>query len=125
VSGSKEVIEAYESWDPDQESATQMAKRLGISKARLYQILDKEDVTPKRRRPPEHEVSYLAGWGEDAQEAEDDSRRNRDVAILRIERLQPLLDEITNRGIRSILDELKELRKEVAEYRERFGPLDS
>lgn len=51
------MIEPYEASDPDQESATEPAKRLGISKARLYQILDEEAITPKARRPREGRLS--------------------------------------------------------------------
>ncbi len=35
-----------------------------------------------------------------------------------------MLDEITERGVRSLLNELAGLREEVAEYRERYGPLE-
>ncbi len=40
----EDIIKAYEAWDPDQESATELASRLGISKARLYQVLEEEGV---------------------------------------------------------------------------------
>ena len=94
----EDIIKAYEAWDPDQESATDLASRLGISKARLYQVLEEEGVPPKARRPR--------------------------VAYLRVEAERTMLDEITERGVRSLLNELKELREEVAEYRKRYGPLE-
>ena len=102
----EDIIKAYEDWDPDQESATDLASRLGISKARLYQVLEKEGISPKARRPREGTLA------------------SREVAYLRVEAERTMLDEITERGVRSLLDELKALREEVAEYRKRYGPLE-
>ncbi len=102
----EEIINAYEAWDPDQESATKLADRLGISKARLYQVLEKEGIPPKARRPRDGTVA------------------SREVAFLRVEAERPLLDEMAERGVRSLLDELEALRLEVAEYRKRYGPLE-
>ena len=108
MSRAEEIIEAYEAWDPDQESATALAERIGISKARLYQVLSEEGVTPKARRPSKggltsRNVAFsrgppLVGMGED---------------------LRSLLNELTD-----LLEELGRLRQEVAGYRDRYGPLD-
>jgi hypothetical protein len=57
MSRAEDIIKAYEAWDPDQESATELAGRLGISKARLYQVLEEEGVPPKARRPRERSFS--------------------------------------------------------------------
>jgi hypothetical protein len=101
-----DVTRAYEAWDPQAESVSTLVDRLGISKARLYQILDKEGITPKARRP---RAKSLA---------------EREVAFLRVEAERSLIDEITERGVRSLFDELEALRREVEEYRRRFGPLE-
>jgi hypothetical protein len=100
-----EVIRAYEAWDPESESVSALVDRLGISKARLYQILEKEGITPKARRP---RGTTLA---------------ERGVSFLWVDAQRSLLDEITERGVRSLFEELEELRDEVAEYRKRYGPL--
>lgn len=114
----EEIVKAYEAWDPDQESATALAERIGISKARLYQVLEEEDVPPKARRPKRKastpEVAYLRGW------QEMDSR----PAVLSIEVESPLVEELAERGVRALLDELEALRNELAEYRKRHGPLE-
>ena len=112
----EEIIEAYEAWDPDQESATELASRIGISKARLYQVLQEEEVPPKARRPKRKapsEIAYLRGWQE----------MDRNPAALNIEVESPLVEELAERGVRALLDELEELRRELAEYQERYGPL--
>ena len=113
----EEIIKAYEAWDPNKESATELASRIGISKARLYQVLEEEDVPPKARRPKRKtspEVAYLSGWQE----------TNSKPAVLSIEVDSPLVEELAERGVRALLDELRELRDEVAKYRKRYGPLD-
>ncbi len=106
MSRAEDIIKAYEDWDPDQESATELASRLGISKARLYQVLEEEGVPPKARRPREGTLA------------------SREVAYLRVEAERTMLDEITERGVRSLLNELAGLREEVAEYRKRYGPME-
>ena len=113
----EEIIKAYEAWDPDQESATELASRIGISKARLYQVLQEEEVPPKARRPKKKassEVAYLRGWQE----------IDSSPSVLSIEVDSPLVEELAERGVRALLDELRELRDEVAKYRKRYGPLD-
>jgi len=117
MSRAEEIIEAYEAWDPDQESATALAERIGISKARLYQVLEEEDVPPKARRPKRKisdEVASLRSW------QETDSK----PSVLSIEVDSPLVEELAKRGVRSLLEELGRLRQEVAGYRKRYGPLD-
>lgn len=111
-----EVTEAYEAWDPAEESSEELAARLGISKARLYQILDKEGITPKARRPKDKSLAEMFASGEIAF-AVSRPPENRDSE-------GDLLEALTERGIRSLIEELEKLRKEVIEYRRRFGPLD-
>ena len=101
----EDVIEAYEAWDPDEESSTQLAGRLGISKARLYQILDKEGITPKARRTGEPSISYLS------------------IAAREYDEDRGAIDPVTQHVLKSLLDELEALRNEVARYREKYGPL--
>lgn len=107
MSRTEEVLESYEAWDPDRESSSELAARLGISKARLYQILDREGITPKARRPRGLSLSERAAA---AREGWDGPKA---------------ADEITRRGVQSLLDELEELRRVVAEYRDCYGPLNS
>ena len=114
----EDIIKAYEAWDPNQESATELAKRIGISKARLYQVLEEEGVSPKARRPKHKtspdRVAFARDWrGIDS-----------NPAVLSIEVEGPLVEELAKRGVQAILDELETLRTEVAEYRERYGPLE-
>lgn len=52
-----EIIDLYESWDPDEESVSQLVDRMGISRQRLYQVLDKHGVVPKTKRGPSFPVS--------------------------------------------------------------------
>lgn len=119
MSRAQEVVTAYENWDPATESSTELAHRLGISKARLYQILKEEGLPPKARRlriyPGGPTISSaLAGWsgaGEITDTAKEDS--DSDLVGLMVER-----------GVRSLLEELELLRAEVAKYRNRYGPLD-
>ncbi len=112
------IIKAYEDWDPGQESATELASRLGISKARLYQVLEEEDVTPKARRPKHKtspdRVAYLRTWQD----------IDSNPAVLSIEVEGPLVEELAERGVQALLEELETLRTEVAEYRKRYGPLE-
>lgn len=107
MSRTEDVLRAYELWDPEHESSTELAERLGISKARLYQILNSQGVTPKARRPrgvslSERDIAARTTW---------DSTRTA--------------DELTRRGVQSLLEELEELRTVVTMYRNRYGPLDS
>lgn len=45
-----EIIDLYEGWDPEDESISELVERIGISRQRLYQVLDKHDVVPKSKR---------------------------------------------------------------------------
>ena len=109
MSRTEDVVTAYESWDPDEESSTELAERLGISKARLYQILEREGVTPKARRPQRR---ILANRVAAARSVPPDSDA-RPV----VERARWALD--------SLLQEITHLQQQLAEYQERYGPLDS
>lgn len=105
----EEVLEAYEAWDPDIESASGLAQRLGISKARLYQILDEEGVTPKARRPRSGSLS---------QRVYGASRSG--PPLLPDEQVDLAAEE----AIAELLARFRELRSQLAEHRRRFGPLD-
>lgn len=59
-------------------------------------------------------VAYLRGW------QDIDSK----PAVLSIEVESPLVEELAEHGVRALLNELEELRQEVARYQERYGPLD-
>lgn len=50
--GSREqsIIDQYEEWDPAAESVTALVERIGISRQRLYQVLDKHGIVPKSKR---------------------------------------------------------------------------
>ncbi len=115
----EDIIKAYEAWDPDQESATELAGRLGISKARLYQVLEKEGVSPKARRPRDTSISTGKYAFIDRGLLED-----RDSVFLGVEVERSLASELAERGVQALLDELETLRTEVAEYRKRYGPLE-
>ncbi len=115
----EDIIKAYEDWDPNQESATDLASRLGISKARLYQVLEKEGVSPKARRPKESTIStpYAAARSSPILKEPDFVFRGVDVE-------RSLVPDLAERGLQALLDELVALRDEVAEYRRRYGPLE-
>ncbi len=115
----EDIIKAYEAWDPDQESATELASRLGISKARLYQVLKEEGVPPKARRPRESTIST----GEVAF-IDRGLLKGGDSVFLGVEVEPSLVPELAERGVKALLDELVALRDEVAEYRKRYGPLE-
>lgn len=109
MSRTEDVITAYESWDPDEESSTELAERLGISKARLYQILDREGITPKARRPRRRTLADSVAASRSGSPESD--------ARLMVERARLALD--------SLLDEVTQLQQQLAEYKDRYGPLDS
>ena len=105
----EDIIKAYEAWNPDQESATDLANSLGISKARLYQVLEEESVPPKARRPRERSISssrYAAA-------RESDDQWSPEVST-----------EVVETVLRIALDELTALSSELAKYRKRYGPLE-
>ena len=108
----EDIIKAYEAWDPNQESATELASRLGISKARLYQVLEEEGVPPKARRPRERSISssrYAFARDSDA----GDQQWGPEVST-----------EMAEAAMRLVLDELTALSSELAKYRKRYGPLE-
>lgn len=87
-------MEAYERWDPDKGTVSDLLKELGISRQRLYQILDKHGVVPKRRRR-QGDPKY------------DDN----------------LLEMMAENALAFLFNQLHELRDEVQAYREKYGPL--
>ena len=107
----EDIIKAYEAWNPDQESATDLASRLGISKARLYQVLEEEDVPPKARRPRERSIS--GRWAAARESDAGDQKWGPEVST-----------EIAKGAMRLVLDELTALSSELAKYRKRYGPLE-
>ena len=113
----EDIIKAYEAWDPNQESATEWAGRLGISKARLYQILDEEDVTPKARRPHGSSLSNQAMRGRIAKSVSE-MPTGLEAGVSLTEARD------ARQELQYLLDEVDALRIEVAEYRKRYGPLE-
>ena len=107
----EDIIKAYEAWDPNQESATELAGRLGISKARLYQVLEEEGVPPRARRPRERSIPSRE-WAA-RESGANDQKWGPEVST-----------EMAEAALRLILDELTALSTELAEYRRRFGPLE-
>lgn len=90
-----DILRAYEQWSPDESTVSELASELGISRQRLYQILEKHSVTPKTRRrvgDAKHDDALLAMMAENA--------------------------------LTFLLDQLQGLRNEVKAYRARYGPLD-
>ena len=90
----REILEAYEAWGPDEETVTELVERLGISRQRLYSVLDRNQVTPKSRR-------------QSTNRSVDDS----------------LLTEMAEMALGYLLRQLQEARAEIAQYRERYGSL--
>lgn len=90
----QEIIESYEEWSPDEETVTELVERLGISRQRLYDVLGKHSVIPKSRRPVNPSDN---GDG--------------------------LLAEMAEMALGYLLRQLQEARAEIAEYRERYGPI--
>lgn len=93
----REILEAYAAWEPGEgTSSTALAVELGISRQRLYQVLAKHDVPLKTGRRPAGPAG-LTGLGSEA------------------------LAEAVGQAV---LDQLLAARAELAEYRERYGPLE-
>ena len=63
--GSREqdIIEQYEAWDPDDESIAELVDQIGISRQRLYQVLDKHNVKPKSKRPNSPKLALVDEGG--------------------------------------------------------------
>lgn len=80
-----------------------------ISKARLYQILDREGITPKARRPRRRTLADSVTFSRSGSPESD--------ARLMVERARLALD--------SLLYEVTQLQQQLAKYQERYGPLDS
>jgi len=91
-----EIVEAYETWDDRSESVAELVERLRISKARLYQVLDRKGVVPK-------------------------SRRSENVAGMSIDR--GIMSEMANQALAFLVNQLTEARQELAAYRSTYGPL--
>jgi hypothetical protein len=93
----KEILSAYEAWDPDEETVASLVERIGISRQRLYDVLDKGGVTPKSRRTSQRR-----------------SQLDSDI-----------LSEMAEMALGYLLGQLQDARNELASYRDRYGPLDS
>lgn len=113
----EDIIKAYEAWDPNQESAKELAKRIGISKARLYQVLDEEGVSPKARRPHGSSLSSQAMRGRLARSVSE-MPTGLEAGVSLTEARD------ARQELQYLLDEVDALRIEVAEYRKRYGPLE-
>lgn len=88
------------------------SQRLGSTKSLKRKVFLRKPGGPNPRlRLRWH---YLRGW----QDVDSES------AVLSIEVESPLVEELAERGVRGLLDELEKMRSELAEYRERYGPLD-
>lgn len=95
TSREKEILEAYEAWDPDEEKIAGLVDRLTISRQRLYDVLERNKVVPKSRR-----ASPVT------------SQLNSD-----------LLSEMAEMALGYLLGQLQDARDELAEYRARYGAL--
>lgn len=92
----REILEAYAAWEPgDGQSSTELAADIGISRQRLYQVLAKHDIPLKTGRRTSGPAG-LTGIGSEA--------------------LAEAVGE-------AVLDQLMAARAELAEYREKYGPL--
>lgn len=91
----QEIIDAYEAWSPDEETVSKLVERLSISRQRLYDVLDRNQIVPKSRRP-------------------QSSRGSID---------SDLLSEMAEMALGYLLGQLQECRDELQEYREKHGPL--
>lgn len=87
----KQIIDAYEAWDPESSSVNELADDIGISRQRLYQVLSKHHITPKTHRHGEGST---------------------------------VIAEVQENALEFLLRKLEDARRELAEYRLRFGDLD-
>jgi hypothetical protein len=92
----QEIIDAYESWNPDESTVSDLVDRLGISRQRLYDVLDRNGVVPKSKRGP--------------------------GAVGRIE--GDMLNEMAEMALGYLLGQLQACRDELARYRQSYGFLD-
>lgn len=95
MSREQDIIEAYESWDPDEKSVADLVEGIGISRQRLYGVLEKHRIVPKSKR----------------------SRQGMGLAD------QSLINEMAEMALGYLLTQLQEARQELAQYREAYGPL--
>lgn len=95
-----EIIERYEKeYDPDTGTVDEFVQKLGVSRQRLYNVLQKHGVVPKTRRGV---------------------RRGGSVAGLDDE----LTERMAEMALGFLVNQLHEARVELAKYRELYGPLD-
>jgi len=95
VTREQEIIEAYEAHEGTVDA---LVDQLGISKQRLYQVLAKHGIAPRTRRPDIN--GRLPG--------------NMDDALGKM---------MADNALAFLVNQLTEARMELAEYREKYGPL--
>ena len=91
----QEILNAYEEWDSDELSVTALVEGLQISRQRLYNVLDRNQVVPKSKRA----VQSTTVQGD-------------------------ILSEMAEMALGYLLGQLQEAREELAAYRSRYGPLE-
>lgn len=92
---SNQIVEAYEAWNPAETTIQDLVDSLGISRQRLYQVLDSRGVVPKQRRKKGDLPEVPSG----------------------------LMAEMAEMALGYVIDQLHEARNELAAYRKAFGPL--
>ncbi len=91
----QEILDAYEDWDSDELSVTALVEGLQISRQRLYNVLDRNQVVPKSKRA----VQSTTVQGD-------------------------ILTEMAEMALGYLLGQLQEAREELAAYRGLYGPLE-
>ncbi len=91
----QEILNAYEEWDSDELSVTALVEGLKISRQRLYNVLDRNQVVPKSKRA----VQSTTVQGD-------------------------ILTEMAEMALGYLLGQLQEARDELAAYRSQYGPLE-
>lgn len=89
-----EILAAYEDWDPEMETTTELVARLGISRQRLYEVLANNNVVPKSRRRTGPSVPGMPG---------------------------ELIGEIAENALEYLLQQLIDAREELARLRRQNG----
>tara|TARA_E500000331_G_C16629758_1_gene443784 strand:- start:23 stop:379 length:357 start_codon:yes stop_codon:yes gene_type:complete len=101
------ILEAYEEWDPadtdDNRSVTDVAQEVGVSRQRLYQVLAR------------HNVALKTGARSQLADSSPSSSDPNAAAIA-----QAVLDKLLAQN-----EELFHVQAELAEYRRRYGDLDT
>ncbi len=92
----REILDAYEDWDSDELSVTALVEGLQISRQRLYNVLDRNQVVPKSKRAA---VQSTTVQGD-------------------------ILTEMAEMALGYLLGQLQEARDELAAYRGQYGPLE-